>query len=82
MRDDDDDDDNDDDDDDDNEDGDSAMPIIMANERGDMAPVPASPYSRILGRILTTFVTPLSLECRVIHADIHAVSECRYDAAI
>lgn len=60
------------DDDDDNEDGDSAMPIIMANERGGMAPV-RQPYSRIPGRILTTFVTPSSPECRVIHVDIHAV---------
>lgn len=57
-----------DDDDDDNEDGDSATPII-ANERGGMAPV-YPPYSRIPGRILTTFVTPSSPECRVIHTDI------------
>jgi len=58
--------------DDDNEDGDSAVPIIMANERGGMAPV-RQPYSRNPGRILTTFVTPSSPECRVIHADMHAV---------
>jgi len=55
----------------DNEDGDSAMPIIMANECGGMAPV--QPYSRIPGRILTTFVTPSSPECRIIHVDICCV---------
>lgn len=56
---------------DDNKDGDSAMPIIMANECGGMAPV--QPYSRIPGRILTTFVTPSSPECRIIHVDICCV---------